>query len=481
MISNSFSSRIKYGVFWKFGERIGVQLIKFVIQIILARLLTPDDYGIIALLVVFINLADILVQSGFASSLIQKNDTDDVDYSTVFWAGFFLSILIYIILFFTAPIIAKFYNKEILCPVLRCLSITIFIISINSIQVAKLSKALSFKVIFWSNTGANLLSGIISIIAAKFGIGVWALVLQQLLGIIFYTLFLSLKVRFPINFFSIRKLKPLFSFGWKITIGNVIAILTENLYNLLTGKIYGTEITGYYSRGQLFPATISSGINQTTSSVLFPAMSEVQNDLEQVKILAKKTTNVATFVVFPAVIGLAIVSKNLVTVLLTERWLPCVPFLQLECLFYATLPMNYASGQAINATGHSHVSLILEAIKSLITLILMLVLYKFVNIYVIVGMRASISLILLGIQTIYTKNYFNYGLLERLIDLVPNTLITIGMAICVFFVGKINLPVILILLLQIVVGIISYIFFAWVFKNTNLMYVYHKINKNKKN
>jgi O-antigen/teichoic acid export membrane protein len=456
------------GFAWKWLERTGVQGVKFIIQIILARLLSPEEYGVVALLAVFISIADILVQSGFSSALIQKIDTDEHDFATVLWAGLGISAIIYAVLFLAAPLIAKFYSEDILEPVLRVLALLIFIIAINSIQVAKLSREINFKLIFFGNTIANVISGIIAIIAAYLGAGVWSLVAQQILSYLFYTAFLAIKFKIKLGRFSIQRLKPLFSFGWKLALSNVIATLTENLYNLIIGRTYSTEMVGYYSRGQQFPLAFCSSINQTISGVMFPVMSSMQEDIERVKSVTRKTISASTFVVFPIVIGLAVVAEPMVKLFLTDKWLPSVPFLQLECAFYATLPMMYASGQAIKATGHTQVSLILESTKTLLTLVLILVLYRFVSIYIIVGMRAAISLVIVFMQDAFSKKYIGYAFKERIADIMPNLLSTLLMAVLVYLVGMIAMPTICTFILQVITGVIVYAGIAILTHNQNL-------------
>ena len=470
-MSNDAVSKIYKGVTWKWLERIGVQGTKFCIQIILARLLSPEEYGVMALLAVFIAVADILVQGGLGAALIQKLNVDDRDFSTVLWTGLGISTAIYAILFLTAPLIGKFYGKDIIVPVLRVLALVIFIVAINSIQVAKLSREVSFKLIFLGNTIANVLSGVVAIIVAYLGAGVWALVAQQILSYLFYTVFLAVKVKIKIGGFSKEKLKVLFSYGWNIALANVIATLTENLYNLIIGRAYSIEMAGYYSRGQQFPLAICNSINQTISGVMFPVMSSMQEDVESVKSVTRKTTSVSTFVVFPIIVGLAVVAEPVVKLLLTDKWLPCVPFLQLECAFYATLPMMYAANQAIKAMGQAKVSLIIETIKTILTVITMLVFYKYVSIYIIVGLRVVISLVIILIQSAFSKKYIGYTLIERTADILPNLFAALSMGILVYFVGLSALPTTFSLILQLITGIIAYVGISILTQNKNIIFI----------
>lgn len=333
-------SQVISGFIWKWLERCGVQGVQFIVQIVLARLLMPEDYGVIALITIFITIANVFVQSGLNAALIQKKDVDNLDYSSVFFTSLFITFVLYIALFISAPTIAEYYGEYEIILALKVLAITLFSGAFNSIQNAIVAREMQFKRIFYSSLWGVLISGIVGIIMAYAGFGVWALIWQQLINSILSTLILWFSIRWRPKFqFSIIRVKVLFSFGWKVLASSLIPALTENAYVLIIGKTYNNEILGYYNRGYQFPSVIINNVNAAISGVLFPVMASHQNNIEKLKNITRRAVLVSSFFVFPAMAGLAAMAEPLVKVILTEKWLPCVPLLQIECLFYATIPL----------------------------------------------------------------------------------------------------------------------------------------------
>ena len=250
-------SKVLSSLFWKLMERGGTQGIQFIVQIVLARLLLPEDYGMIALITIFITIANVFVQSGFNTALIQKKDADEVDFSSVFYLSLFVAGLLYIILFFTAPFIANFYEEPQLISVLRILALTLFFGAFNSIQNAIVARKMVFKKLFFSSLGAVVISGIVGIITAYAGFGVWALVFQQLLNQVSITLILWFTVKWrPKLVFSFESIKSLFSYGWKLLVAALLNTLYMDIRSLIIGKIYSPAMLGYYNRGEQFPKFI---------------------------------------------------------------------------------------------------------------------------------------------------------------------------------------------------------------------------------
>lgn len=362
-------SKVLSSLLWKFMERGGTQGIQFIVQIVLARILLPNDYGIISLIAIFITIANVFVQSGFNTALIQKKDANETDFSSVFYLSLFVAALLYVTLFSTAPFIANFYDTPQLVAVLRVLSITLFFGAFNSIQNAVISKKMQFKKLFFSSLGSMILSGMIGIVLAYAGFGVWALVAQQLINqfSIIVILWFTIKWR-PKLIFSFERIKELFSYGWKLLVSSLIDTLDKNLRSLIVGKIYSPSMLGFYNRGDQFPQLIVSNINGSIQSVMLPALSSEQNNKQRVKEMVRRSIITSSFLVLPMMIGLAVIGEPLVKILLTDKWLPCVPFLQVFCLSYALWPIHTANLQAINALGRSDIFLKLEIIKKIIGL-----------------------------------------------------------------------------------------------------------------
>jgi teichuronic acid exporter len=284
-------------LFWKIMERGGTQGIQYIVQIILARLLLPEDYGIIALVVIFTSVASVFVQSGLNTALIQKKETDETDFSSVFYLSLFIACLIYIFLFFSAPFIAAFYKMPQITPVFRVLSITLFFGAFNSIQNAVVARKLQFKKLFFSSTGAILVSGAVGIYMAYTGFGVWALVGQQLTNQLFITLVLWFTVKWrPQLLFSLVRVKNLFSFGWKLLVSALIDTVYRDLRSLIIGKMYNPAMLGLYNRGQQFPQLVITNIDGSIQAVMLPVLSSQQNNRPRVKNIMRRAIVTSSFI-----------------------------------------------------------------------------------------------------------------------------------------------------------------------------------------
>ena len=334
-------TKVVSSLLWKLMERGGTQGIQFIVQIVLARLLLPKDFGAIAIITVFISLAQVFVQSGFSSALIQNKDVNEVDFSSVFYLSLAVAMLLYVVIYFSAPYVATFYTQPILVPVLRVLSITLIIGAFNSIQNAFVARNMLFKRLFLSSLGSITISGIIGIITAYNGWGVWALVLQQLTSHLMATaiLFITVKWR-PQLLFSFERVKVLFAYGSKLLASALIDTFYRDLRTLIIGRMYTPEMLGFYNRGQQFPNVIISNIDGSIQSVLLPTLSAHQDNIKKVKEMMRRAIVTSTFFIFPMMIGMAIVAEPLVKIVLTEKWLPTVPFLQVFCFTYALMPIH---------------------------------------------------------------------------------------------------------------------------------------------
>lgn len=465
------------GLAWKLTERSAVQVVKFIVQIILARLLLPSEFGMIALISVFIHVADVLVQSGLNTALIQRKNVDDIDYSTVLITSLILALFIYLVLYFTSPIIAGFYQMPLLIPVIRVLSIMIFLSAVNSVQFAYIARRMEFRLNFISSFIGVIISALISISMAYKGFGVWAIVAQQLISQFVTVIALHFMIRkvFILSF-SVERLKTLYTFGWKVMAASIIGTLTENIYSLLIGKTYNSTTLGYYDRGRQFPATIMNSLNTTIQTVLLPAFSAKQDSPSELKSMVRKTTMLSTFYIMPMMAGMIAIAKPLVLILLTDKWVHAVPFIQLECLFYATLPVLFVNGQAARAIGRSDISLKLEVIKTLLTVICLFVFTRY-GIFVIVGIRVFISLCILIISSMINRKLIGYAFWERMHDSIPNVLLASVMGVFVYSISYLQICLFAQLILSIVVGIIIYFGLATLFKMQAMSYTIALLKK----
>lgn len=449
---------------WKFLERGGVQGVQFVLSIILARLVSPEDYGVIALILVFIQIATVFIQSGFNTALIQKKESDDTDFSSIFYLSLFVALICYVVLFFAAPFIAKFYNQEILTPVIRVISFTLFFGAVNSVQNAYVSKTMQFKRFFYSSMGAVIGSGIVGVILAYMGYGVWALVAQQLIRDVLICIILWFTVKWrPKLLFSFTRVKSLFSFGWKLLCSGLLDTVFRNIYNLIVGRIYNSQTLGYFNRGHQFPQVIASNLDGSIQSVMLPTLSANNDNPSEVKRITRRSISTSAFVLMPCMFGLAAVAEPLVKVLLTNKWLPCVPFLQLACISYALYPIHTANLTGINALGRSDIFLKLEIIKKCVTVLNILITLP-LGIYAMAIGQVVSGFISTFINAYPNKKLMGYSYFEQWKDLIPSFVLSIVMAGIVWVMNFISIAPLLLLIIQIIVGIIVYVVLAKLFK-----------------
>ena len=457
-------NKVISSLIWKFLERSGTQIVQFIVQIILARLLLPEDYGVVAIVTVFIAIANVFVQTGFNTALIQKKKIDDTDYSSVFYLSLFVALVLYILIFIFAPTIADFYKQPILKPIFRVLSITLFFGAVNSIQQAVVARNLDFKKYFFSSIGAIVISAIIGIYLAYKGYGVWALVWQQLINtfLIMTILWVTVKWR-PQLRFSFKKLKELFSFGWKLLCSALIDAIYRNIYDLVIGKKYSSANLAYYNRGKQFPNVIIQNIDSSISSVMLPTLSKEQENREKIKRMVRRSIVTSCFIIFPLTIGLIVTAKPMVQLLLTDKWLPCVPFLQILSVVYMFWPIHTANLQAINSIGRSDIYLKLEIMKKTLGIITLIITLPMGLIAMAVG-QIFVGIISTIINAFPNKKLLNYSYVEQIKDIFPSLIISIFMGVVVYSIIFLKLSNFMTLMLQIVLGISIYVITSYVFK-----------------
>lgn len=459
------------GIFWSFGERILAQLVSFVVSIVLARMIVPEEYGIISIVMVVISICNVFVTSGFSTSLVQKKNADDTDFSSVFYFGLVFSIILYIGVFFSAPLISKFYEYDSLTNVIRVMSVTLIISSVKSVQHAKISRDMKFRKFFWSTLFGTIISAVVGVVMAYFGMGVWALVAQYLTNNLVDTLILSFTSRWrPKWKFSFKRLKVLLSFGWKVLLSSLLFTIYNDLRTLVIGKVYSSEDLAYYDKGKQFPRVIVANIDSALSSALLPVMSKMQDDLSSVKGVIRRSMRTGSYIVMPMVVGLAVIAEPMVSLLLTDKWLFCVPYLQLMCFAYALLPLQTANTQAVLAVGRSGISLKTEIIKRGANILILLVTFK-LGVFALVIGEVVATLVSYLVNTIVSKKLFGYGPLAQLKDLIPFILVSLAMGAIIFPIKYLPLTTIVVLVLQILFGVIIYVALSAIFKIESFRYI----------
>lgn len=471
MAGDSLKKKTITGLFWAFAERVGAQLVNFVVSIVLARILMPEEYGIIGIVLVFVNLCNVFVDSGFGKALIQKKDADDLDFSSAFYFGLTLSVVLYGILFCAAPWIAALYDMELLSPVIRVMGLRLIVAAYNSVQKANVAREMQFKRFFFSTLGGTLISAVIGIVLAWRGFGVWALVAQELTNVMFDTAILSLTIRWhPRLMFSLQRAKALFRYGWKVLVAGLVDTLYADFRSLYIGKLYSADDLAFYTRGKQFPYLLVDNVNASISSVLFPAMSSCKDDVEEIKGMTRRSMTISAYILSPLMCGLAAVAEPLVLLLLTEKWLPCVPFLQILCINCALTPLQSANLQAIYALGRSDIALRLNVIKKTFGFVMVIV---FARISVLAMAWAGVvsGLFSLIVNTAPNRKLMGYGIWEQLRDVVPSWLLSGAMAAIVRLVALLELPLIAELVVMILVGMASYVALSAVFRVESFRYL----------
>lgn len=451
------SNKVLSNFFWRFFERCGAQGVTFIVSIILARLLDPNVYGTVALVTVFTTIMQVFVDSGMGNALIQKKDADDLDFSSVFWFNLIICFILYLIMFIAAPFIAAFYKMPELTSVVRVLSLILIISGVKNVQQAYVSRTMQFKKFFFSTIGGTIGAAVVGIIMAYMGFGVWALVAQMLFNTTVDTIILWITVKWrPKMMFSLQRLKELFSFGWKLLVSSLLDTVYNDLRQLIIGKLYSSDDLAFYNQGKKFPHLIVTNINTSIDSVLLPTMSKAQDDKSTVRSMTRRAIKTSTYIMMPIMIGLAVCAEPLVSLILTDKWLPCVLFLRIFCITYAFYPIHTANLNAIKAIGRSDLFLKLEITKKIIGLIAILT-TMWISVEAMAYSLLVTTLLNQIINSWPNKKLLGYGYSEQIKDMLPQIGLSLVMGTVIYLVQLADLSNILTLCIQVPLGIIIYI------------------------
>lgn len=455
--TNSLKYKALVNSLWKFFERIGSQAVNLIVQIVLARLLMPEEFGTVALVTVFITIFDVFLINGLGTALIQKKDIDEIDCSSVFYSNIALAVVLYTVLFFTAPLLSSFYDNDLLLPVIRVLGITLFFSSVKSVQQAIVSKRLQFKLFFYSTLSGTAVSAILGICLALHGAGVWALVVQYVVKafVDMCVLFITMKWR-PLFVFSLKRLIPLVKYGWKILAAALVDSVFNNIRDMIIGKRYSKDDLAFYNRAKMFPNLIYQDTLQAIAQVLFPIIASVQDDKNTVVRIIRRYIKDTSYLLIPMLVGLIIVARPLVSVILTDKWLPCVPYLQIYCVASLIQPIHTANIYLIKSLGRSDLTLKIEIIKKVIGVALILVAMKYGVIWIALS-NVVHNLIVLFINAYPVKGLIDYGIKEQIKDTLPACAVTLFMTVFIVPISLLGIPDLYILTLQIVVGIVVFV------------------------
>lgn len=451
---------------WKLLERFGVQGVQFVLQIVLARLLDPEHYGVLSLMIIFTTLANVFIQNGFNTSLIQNKNVKDDDYSSVFWVSLGVALLLYAVLFVAAPFIAEFYNMPDIIVPFRVISLMLIPGALNSVQVAKVSRQMDFKNIFLSNIVAVVVSGVAGVVVALLGGGLWALVVQTLLNVTVAAIVMLFTADWIPKFVcDLKRVKIFLSFGWKLLVSALIDTFYQDIRSLVIGKKYDSGTLGFYNRGKQFPQFIINAINGAVQSVMLPAMSKEQDNKLAVKDLMRNSITLSSYIIFPIMTGLAVIANPLISLLLTDKWLPCVPYLQIYCFSLAFYPVHTCNLQAINAMGRSDIFLKLEIVKKGIGITALVVAIFCFDSPIAIAMTGIFTTIIsCFVNASPNKNLVGYSYFEQMKDILPSFLMSISMGAIVSFIVLLKIHPIGIIAIQMILGAFIYIALSALFK-----------------
>ena len=443
---------------YKFIERLSVKGLGLVISIVLARMLAPEQFGQIAIMNVFINLSQVIVEGGFTTALIQRKDVTERDYSTVFFINIALAAVCYLALQLSAPFISAYYAQNITLP-LRIYAISVFFGAFNALQMARLQKRMQFRKIMICSLVATVISGVAGIIGAYCQLGLWALLLYHMMNSVVVCITVAFVERWLPKFeFSLSRAKLLFSYGWKMFVSAVLCSLYADIRSLVIGKKFSSDDLAYYNRGQQFPQIISHTLDSAIQSVMFPTMAAVQDERDKLAKMLRSAETMGSYVVIPVMLGLAAVSEGVIQLLLTEKWLPCVPYMQWLCIANAAVPITSSNLIAIKSSGRSDIYMRLEMVRRVIMLVILVFSVVAFKSVLAIAISFCISTWLDAfISMIPAKRLMNYGIGAQLADLWKIILASIIMFVFVQAMNLLQWNSVLLLVVQILCGIVVYI------------------------
>ncbi|WP_165253195.1 lipopolysaccharide biosynthesis protein [Adlercreutzia sp. ZJ304] len=469
----SLKSKTISSLAWKLLERSGSSVVGLVVQIVLARLLAPEAFGALAIMLVFVNIGNVIVQSGLNTALVQFPGVNDDDCSTVFWLSLCISVVLYVLVFLAAPVIASFYSMDELIWPLRAMALVLIINAYNAVQIAIVQRNLELRKVFNATIVSVLISGTIGIGLAFWGTGLWALVAQQLIYQLVNCCVLALQVSWrPRLVFSASRAKRFFSFGWKLLASGLLDVGYQSLSDLVIGKQFSATQLGYVSQGKRYPQALGSMLDGAIQPVMLSAVSRVQDDLSYVKRLVRRALKTSCYLIMPCMTLFALVAEPLVRLLLGEQWLPCVYFLQVYCFTQALLPIHTSNLQALNAMGRSDLFLKLELIKKSYGLVFLLVTaFVFKDIYLMIGSYLLSGIISTFVNAYPNKRVIGYPYIEQVRDITPGIVLSLISAAIAWSVSLLMLPDGITILLQTIVMAAAYLGFSKLFHVEALEYL----------
>ena len=461
------------GVAWKLSEQVCARLVSVAVTIMLARILVPEDYSLVSIVTIFFVFCEVFISGGLNTALIQKKDTDALDYSTVLWVTLGVALFMYVGMFACAPLIAGLYDKPQLVPVIRVMGLTFFINAFKSVLSAYTSSHLQFRKFFFSTIIGTVISAFVGILMALRGFGAWALVAQKMTNSLIDTFVLFLTTRLRVRWaFSAKRLRSLFAYGSKNFLSSIIAVIYDQITPLIVGLRFSTADLAFYTKGKSFPELLNSTLSDTMAEVLFPVMSKVQDNLEDVLGITRRYVKSVSFVLFPVMLGMLAVSDSFVILLLTEKWLPAAIYIRIFCVTYIFSLIDVGAIQAIRAIGRSDIILIQEIVKKA-SYVVVLIGFVFLSDSPEVMAASTLVCALIGVVVVSVpvRKLIGYRFSWQICDILPNLILSGCMCFIVQLIGRLPISAGLLLPIQIVSGIAVYVSLSIITKNESLQYL----------
>ncbi|MDC3237184.1 lipopolysaccharide biosynthesis protein [bacterium] len=468
-MSDELKIKTVNALFWSFLERVGQQSIQFVISIILARLLLPEQFGLIAMLWIFMAIAQVFVDSGFSKALIQKQDVSYTDECSIFYFNILIGFIMAGILCAISPSIARFYSQPLLFPLTCTFSVNLVINAFSIVQVSLLTKKLDFKSQLIVSTAATVISGVIGIYMALNGYGVWSLVFQYISSNLSRTYLLWVLSSWRPSFiFSFASLKSMLPFGSRLTISFLIDIIFQNIYYVIIGRIFSSSDLGFYSRARHFQQLAVDNIANVVGRVIFPTLSSIQNDLPRLKRGTRKVMTMMVMVNFPLMIGMAIVAEPMILLLLTEKWAQSIVYLQLLCIVGFLYPLHVVNLIPLQVLGRSDLFLRIEILKKILIVVAVAITYRWGIVAMIYGQIAT-SCLSYWINSYFTGKLLNYSISCQIKDTIPSLALSCIMGVTIYCIKFFIAGNLLLLIVQVLAGILLYSALCYIFKLSSFL------------
>ena len=461
------------GLFWKFLEQGASQLVQFIVSVLLARLLGPEQYGVVVLILVFVNMLALFVQNGFATALIQKKDSTKTDFNSVLYFNIVLSILLYILIYFAAPFISVFYKEEDITLLTRLTALILIPAGIIAVQNAYIARQIEFSKLFIATFLTAVISGSISVYMAYKGFGVLALVAQQLLYYsILCVILLCILSWKPALEFKFSSIKSLSSFGLRMLGAAAIDNTFNNIHSLVMGKTFSKSVLANFNRGEQFPKLIVANLGASIQAVMLPVMSKVQDENQKVREMLKQAISISCYVVFPMMFGMIAMSDTIIIVFLGKAWEQAIIYLILMSLAYALWSIHIVNLQTISALGRSDIFLKIEIIKKVVSVSLLLLGVYLKDVFIFVLLKVVADFIAAGINSYPNSKLLDFGPVKQFVKVLPSLIISVIMAAVVYAVGKFFDMGAIRLVFQLVTGVLVYIILSIVLKNKDFLFLY---------